>query len=466
MPIFALRNRVQILRDMVARVVARSPLAGLTRNSVVYHVLAAAANEDAEQYFQLARLRTLFSIDLATGSDLDERAAEIQPALMARRGALYANGLATFSRPGTLGNTLVPAGTVVAAQDARGSIKFRTTAAATILAGNTSIANVPIVALEAGLRGNVSAAQIVRFVTRVAGVTGVTNPAALTTGRDRESDEEFRARLKIFTQSLSRGTPTALEGYARNVLLSTGQRVLFARVFEPSIPNGTVRLYVDDGTGAIETYSSAFIGTPDTVLAAAVGGERDLFTTQKPIRDDGSFLFHINGVLRTRDVDYTLNASTGQISLSTTVFPTGLAPADVCVAEYRFYTGLIQATQRVIDGDALNPQQFPGVRAAGIVVYVLPPQVLLQSVTANLSVASGFDVTAVTARVRDAIQEYINSLNIGDDVIVAELIQRIMDVDGMFDVFLQDLTGSSPPTNQVVGATQVARIFSANISLT
>ena len=466
MPIFSLRNRVQILRDMVARVVARSPLAGLTQNSAVYHILAAASAEDAEQYLQLSRLRSLFSIDRATGSDLDERAAEIQPAVITRRSALYATGLCTFSRPGTLGATLVPAGTIVAASDSQGQIKFRTTAAATILPGNTFVAGVPVVAMEAGSRSNVDASQVVRFVTRIPGVTVVTNPASYTTGRDRESDEDFRARLKAYTQSLSRGTVTALAGYALNVLLTTGQRVLFAKVFEPAIPNGTVRLYIDDGTGAIETFSTAFIGTPDVFLPVAVGGERDVFTTQKPIRDDGSFVFRINAVVQTRDVDFYLNTATGQITLTTASYPTGLAPGDVCDAEYRFYTGLIQATQRVIDGDPSSPLQFPGVRAAGITVYVLPPQTLLQSVNANLSVAAGFDVTTVTLRVRDTIQDYINTLNIGDDVIVSELIQRIMDVDGMFDVNVLSLTGSSPPANQVVGATQVARIFSVNITLT
>jgi uncharacterized phage protein gp47/JayE len=451
---------------MVARVVARSPLAGLTRNSVVYHLLAAAANEDAELYLQLARLRTLFSIDTATGSDLDDRAAEIQPAVIRRRTALYASGLATFSRPGIVGAVLIPAGTIIAGADTRGRIKFRTTAPATILVGNTFVAGVPITALEAGARSNVSANTIVQFVTRIVGVTGVTNPSLLSTGQDREADSEFRARLKAYTQGLSRGTPTALRSAALQVLLTTGQRVLFAQVFEPSIPNGTVRLYIEDGTGAIETFSSAFIGTPDVMLPAAVGGERDIFTTQRPIRDDTSFVFRVNALDQVRDVDYTLNASTGQITLSAASFPTGLSPGDIAEAEYRFYTGLIQQTQRVINGDPALPIQYPGVRAAGIAVYVLPPQTLLQSVQANLSVSSGFDVTAVTAKVRDAIQGYINSIDIGEDVIVAELIQRIMDVNGMFDVNLQDLTGSAPPVNQVVTSMQVARINSVNIVLT
>lgn len=88
---------------MVARVVARSKLTGLTRNSVVYHVLAAATNEDADQYVQMARLREVFSIDTATGSDLDERAKEIQPGTLTRYPALSSSGTVIFSRPGTSG---------------------------------------------------------------------------------------------------------------------------------------------------------------------------------------------------------------------------------------------------------------------------------------------------------------------------------------------------------------------------
>lgn len=465
MPIFALRNRTQILRDMVARVVARSPLGGLTRNSAIYHVLAAATNEDAEQYVQLARLRLLFSIDSATGSDLDERAAEIQPGVIQRRLALYAYGLVTFSRPGIVGSVVIPAGTLVSASDAQGPITYRTTASATILVGDTSVANVPVTAQIAGSRGNVSAGSIVRFVTRITGVTLVTNAADITTGVDRESDADFRARLKLYIQALSRGTPTALISFARNVILSDGRRVLFAHLFEPSIPNGQVQLYIDDGTGAVESFSSEFIGSPDVFLPVAVGGEVRLFTTDKPIRDDGSFVFRINGVDQVRNIEYTLNPASGQITLDPGVYPAGLTGGDVAEAEYRYYTGLIAAVQRVIDGDPSNPLLYPGVRAAGIAVFVLPPQTVFQSLTAGITVSSDFDASVVRGAVRDALQAYINGLDIGDDVIVAKVIEVAMDVSGMEDFRLTLLTGSAPPANQIILDHQVARIISASITL-
>lgn len=473
MAIFQPRNRVQIIRDMVARVIARSSIKGLTRNSVIYHVLAAAATEDAEIYVQAARLRRVFSIDRATGTDLDERAAEIQPGVIVRRQALRTTGEVTFTRPGTLGVVLIPAGTVVAGNDAQGQVKFKTTANASIAAGFSSVSGVNVVALEAGDRGNLSAGGVAQFVTRIPGVTAVTNPSDYANGRDRESDEEFRGRLKAYTQSLSRGTPTALEGFAKNVLLADGRRVLFANTFEPTIPNGQVTLYIDDGTGGAEEFDSSFVGAPETIISSALGGETEFFTGERPIRDDGTFILRINAVAQLRGApfdagpaQYTLNPANGQIVLDSAAYPTGLTAADTVTAEYRYYTGLIQGTQKVIDGDPLDPIRFPGVRPAGIRVTVDTPQTLLQSITASVSVLPDFDPTDVLVRVTSTIQNYINTLDIGEDVIVSEIIERAMAESGMFDIKITTLTGSTPPVNQVILDTQVARINAAAISLT
>lgn len=470
MPVFRSRNRVEILREMIARVVARSSLVGLTRNSVVYHILAAAADEDAETYFQLARLRDLFSIDRATGSDLDERAREIQPSVVTRNLALYAQGTQTFSRPGTTGVLAIPAGTIVAGSDARGSVKFRTTAAGSIPNLATTSAPIPIVALEAGARGNLDAGQITQIVSRIAGVTSTTNPSAITNGRDRESDADFRARLKAFVRSLSRGTIAAIQAAVKSARLSDGAKVVFAKVVEDPFTAGVVRVYVDDATGSIETFDSLYIGAPDTVLAAALGGEQRVFTTQRPIRDDGSFALEVNAVPQVRGtsdtagVDYILNPATGQITFTTSSYPTGLTLGDVVTAEYRFYTRLIQEAQRVVDGDPSSPLLYPGYRAAGIRATVLPPQTVWQSIVAGIVVADGYDVTAVAQQVATAIQRYINGLDIGEDVIVAQIVEEAMAVEGMTDFAISDLTGAAP-VNQVILDEQVARINAASITL-
>ncbi len=466
MAIFRPRNRIEVLRDMAARVVARSRLKGLERNSATFHVLAAIATEITEVYVQLARLRLLFSIDRATGSDLDERAREIVGNMTARRSALNASGQVRFSRVSIVGTTTIPSGTIVAAQDASGLVKYRTTAVGSITVGNTLSAAVPCVALEAGIRGNVEAATIVRFVSRVAGVVGVTNSAKLSNGRDRENDASFRARIRDYVQALSRGTVRALEGFARNVILSDGRRVLFAHVYEPAIPGGQIDLYIDDGVGSAESYDSTYIGAPDLCLTAA-GGETRFNTTAKPIRDDGSFVLEINGVVRVRNVDYTLNPALGQIDLSELSYPSGLGAGFVCEAAYRYYTGLIQQTQRVIDGDAASPLSFPGVRAGGVMVLVKAPQVIFQSVTASIAVATDYDTTLTAAAAASAIQDYINGLDIGEHVISAEIVQRAMEIAGVTNFRITDLTGSTPPVaDQVILPRQVARIIGASIVIT
>lgn len=464
MPIFQPRNKLQILRDMVARTIARSKLVGMLRNSVTFHTLAAAADEDAEQYFQMARLRDLFSIDKARGSDLDARAAEIQPAVLFRARPIPASGDVTFSRPGTTGTVAIPIGALVAGEDAQGRIQYRTTAAGSILAGFTTSGGVPVVATVPGIRGNLASGQIVQFITRVPGITAVTNGNGFTNGRDRESDVNFKARLKAFIQSISRGTKTAIEGFSRNVVLADGRRVLFARSVEPILPTGTIVVYIDDGTGSIEEFSSDFLASPDTIVVSAVGGEVTLFTDQKPIRDDGSFVLRINAVVQVRGTDYRLEPTEGKVKLDPIVFPTGLTATDTVTANYRHFIGLIQATQKIINGDRGNPLRFPGVKADGIQAIVSPPQTVPQTLNASISVLDGFDTSTVALQVEAAIQDYINSLDIGEDVIVSEIIQRAMEVAGMFNIQISDLSGSSP-VDQVILENQVARITAGDITL-
>lgn len=464
MSIFQPRNRTQILRDMIARVVARSDLVGLVENSVTYQALVAAASEDAEQYFQLARLRDLFSVDRATGSDLDERAAEILPGTLTRLGPVAATGTVVFSRPGTTGTVSIPAGTIVGASDSEGVIRYRTTAATSIGAGDTDSPAVNVVALVRGARGNVAAGQIVKFISRIAGVTSVTNPAAFSNGRDRESDQDFRGRLKAFVQAISRGTITAIESFVSNGILADGRRILFANVFEPPVPDGTIQVYIDDGTGSVDEFSNTYVGTNDTMVASAIGGEIEFFASLPPIRD---FIeLRINGVLQTRNVDFTLRESTGQFVLDPVAYPTGLTAADTVTAQYRSYVGLVALGQTIVDGSEADPLRFPGVRAAGIDARVLPAQAVFQTLTGTIAVLDGFDPLVVGNRVESEIQAYINSLGIGEQVIVAEIVEQAMRVTGMYNFKISDLSGtSSPPLDQVILPTQVARITAGDITL-
>jgi hypothetical protein len=180
----------------------------------------------------------------------------------------------------------------------------------------------------------------------------------------------------------------------------------------------------------------------------------------RPVRDDGSFVLKINAITKVRDTDYFLNASTGHIQLAV-----ALVATNAVTANYRYYTGLVQEAQRIIEGDPNDPENYPGVRQAGSIVQVLPAQVSYQTLDAEIAVSDGFDIASVEQDVRTEIQEYINTLDIGEDVIVAEIIARAMSVTGMQNFTINDLTGSSPAVDQVILENQAARITSAAITL-
>lgn len=444
---------------MIARVIARSRLVGLVRNSAVFHLLAAAADEDAEQYFQMVNMRRLFSIDTATGSDLDERARDIQPDTISRRTALFTSGQVTLGRVGTVGTTTIAAGTIVAATDIEGQIKFRTTAQVQIVPGFDQVTGVNTVALDAGERGNVSDGAIVQLVSRVPGVTTVTNTTAFTNGRDRESDDQFRARLKLHVQSLSRGTPTAVVAFALATRLVDGRQPLFAQVDEPIFPTGYFDVYIDDGTGTIEEYEETFLFTDDVLINSALGGEIDLYTTNKPIRDDGTFELWLNSVLQTRNTAYWLNPQAGHVEMAV-----ALSATDNVVARYRNFIGLIQEVQKVLDG-VVSSVVYPGVRAGGTRAVVKAAVPVWQTLTANVVPLEDFSASEVIAGVEEALIGYINNLNIGEHLIVAELIERAMSVNGMFNFQISDLSGTFPAVDQIILRHQVARITSSNLAI-
>ena len=525
---------------MIAQAVARTNLSDVGDSSVLKHILSAAARSDSQQYYQMSLLLQLFSIDTAAGEDLDERAKDIQPGTIARLVATQAVGTVVFSRRGTTGTVLIPVGTKVKTSD---GISFSTTALGEITAasaeqitghgvGRDSVP-IPCIADLGGASGNVTANTITKFSNKPAGVDEVTNPNSTQYGRDLESDDSFRARIKAFIASLPRCTPNAIE----SLLIGqqdpvSGATILFAHVYEDPINRGNVTAYIDDGTGSAESIARtavALSGTwtwnntttvlttnttgvtagtfirkdsspllffevsvvvPNTSVTilnpgaatiptgagasskatekltlglngppadSAVGGETTLYLDKYPVKDTEpiSIVSNLQGVL-TSPADYVLNPASGQID-----FVAPLTSAEVLWVDYTYFTGLIAYAQKLIDGDPNDRTNFPGYRAAGVLVKVDTPQVLLQTVTVTVTVKDGFDQATVKTAVRQAIKDYINALGISGDVILAELSKRVMEVSGVYDAQF-----AAPVNNVILLDDQMARITDPNIVVT
>lgn len=546
MPPFTPRRFEQILPDMIARVVTRTNLIDINDASSLKHVLAASSREDDEIYFQMENVLALFNIDDATGDDLDERAAEIQPATITRIGPRSAVGTVIFSRAASGPTVNIPIGTRVKTTD---GIVFLTTGLGTITAASPEqitghgvgrdSAPVPISAEVPGIAGNVVSGSINKFDTKPPGIEEVTNLVATTLGRDEEKDDAFRQRIKDFIASLARCTIQALEtGVLGLEDATTGASILFAKAVEDLINLGNVTVFIDDGTGQAESATvvaatalaatftwagpSLIVTTPDTSgvvvgdfirqdadgqwfeiasivpstsvtvlnpgsltvptgvgsppgssvdtgadrltqglagppVNSAVGGETELFTDNKPIKAAAtvSVVSSLQGVLAT-PADYTINPASGQI-----VFTSALTTGEVLFAEYTFFTGLIALAQKVIDGDLSDRENFPGLRAGGVLVVVNTPVVLIQTVEAGLTIAEGFTQSDVITSAKNAVQNYINSLGISDDVIRNEIISRIQALVGVTDLDL-----IQPSQNVIILDDQLARTTDANLDIT
>lgn len=464
--IFRIRPYAELLQTAINRVVARSALTDLTPGSKVYQVLGAAARLVEQLYIETARLLELFGIDRAQGTDLDDRAREYMPDGFERGAATYASGTLRWARPASATGTAVaiPVGTVVARTGANPRVVYVTTAAGEILAGATQSqvsgggGDIPARAELSGAAGNTAVGTVTRMVSVVAGTSGVTNPRPFVGGDDAESDDAFRARIRERTRSLARCIREALESRAKDAEVN-GQRVTVARCIPNVWRRGDVTLYVDDGAGGLTNLFAWRLGA-ETLMSSATGGERYFYTTYKPLQGR-AWTVKRNGAPLTKGTDYELVPPWGMITLSEDVFPTGLAAGDTLTIEpYTYWTGLMAEAQRLIDGDPADPTNYPAWHAEGVVVRCAPPEVNLLVVRCVVAVLDGYTRETVIAQVRERLSDYVNSLNVGDDVILAELVQRAMDVPGMYDVNFERPTANTP-----IADDEVARLLSTNLSV-
>ena len=177
------------LKRMAYRVVARSNLTDLEVGGELYVLLSAFARELDGISFQTSNLQRLWSLDTATGEDLDDRATDFYPGTLVRLTDLQATGTVVFSRSGVAGTATIPAGHGVRVAD---GAEFVTTALGSITPGNTDSAAVPIQAIEAGLDGNVDATTIT-ILDALAGVDTVSNTVPTAGGQDEETDDQKTA---------------------------------------------------------------------------------------------------------------------------------------------------------------------------------------------------------------------------------------------------------------------------------
>ena len=127
---------------------------------------------------------------------------------------------------------------------------------------------------------------------------------------------------------------------------------------------------------------------------------------------------------------------------------------------YAYYTGLIKLVHSTIYGDESDLITYPGVGAAGVKFQILPPTVQEVDFDLALGLEDGVSLSSVENDVKTQIINYVNSLGIYSTVILSQIIERVLSVQGV-----NDCTISFPTDNIIVGQNELARTKASIIAV-
>lgn len=260
----------EIVRDMLAKIGARSPLSNFNPGSVIRTLVEVIAFAIAELYGLVAAVIKQGFLATATGFWLDLKVREYG---LTRKPAIMTRGMVTFGRRRALGtNVTIPAGVIVTTLTDQNGRQFRfvTTEAVVLQSGQAEVL-VPVQAEKSGAAWNVGAGAIQKLTVYVSGIDYVRNDGGWITaeGADTETDEELRRRGFLAWAELARGgTRDAYISWALSV---------------PGVKNAFVDDTLPRGQGTVDVYVISTAGLPTAALVAQVQGVVD---ANRPITAD------------------------------------------------------------------------------------------------------------------------------------------------------------------------------------
>lgn len=118
---------------------------------------------------------------------------------------------------------------------------------------------------------------------------------------------------------------------------------------------------------------------------------------------------------------------------------------DIGIDGYTYYTGLLQKVQHLVDGWEPDSVNYPGLRAVGGLIETLPPLVNEIKVALTVTTNNGINLGDITNNIKSAVISYIESLSVGQNVILSEIIAQVMSINGV-----QSVIFVSPSPSQAI----------------
>jgi uncharacterized phage protein gp47/JayE len=135
----------------------------------------------------------------------------------------------------------------------------------------------------------------------------------------------------------------------------------------------------------------------------------------------------------------------------------------VGVDGYTYYTGLLQKVQYIVDGFEPDSQDFPGQRAVGAAVETLPPLPFELNIALTITTNNGVNLGDVSNNVKSTIINYIEGLDVGQPVVLSQIIADVMQVTGVQSVAINSPTSATQIITLL--SNQKAIITANNISV-
>jgi hypothetical protein len=98
---------------------------------------------------------------------------------------------------------------------------------------------------------------------------------------------------------------------------------------------------------------------------------------------------------------------------------------------YLYYTGLLRTVQRVIDGFEPDAVSYPGRKAIGGIIEILPPLPRNITVALDTTTENGVNLSEITNEIKSAVINYVRGLTVGEDVIMSSIIVKVKSISGV-----------------------------------
>lgn len=98
---------------------------------------------------------------------------------------------------------------------------------------------------------------------------------------------------------------------------------------------------------------------------------------------------------------------------------------------YRYETGLIAESNRIVYGDPRDNVTYPGVSAAGAEIFIEPPLIRRIEVGVGVRVNTGIPFSKITEQARNNISALINSNAIGQSIAISDIVSVVNSIPGV-----------------------------------